>query len=133
MRRRVLVATDHGCPSAALEHAAALAGTEGEVVFASVLVVPHAQPLEATLDRAVTDACAALDQGERATPGVGTFDTRLLRARSFSEGVLDALAAERYDMLVLETARGGPLNGARAQIETMLERAAPTVVLVRPG
>lgn len=133
MSRRVLVATCHDCPAAALAHAAALAGSEGEVVLASILVVPLAQPLGAALDRAVTDACAALDQGERATAGVGSFDTRLLRARSFSEGVLDALAAEPYDALVLETARGGPRNGARAQIETVLERAEPTVVLVRPG
>ena len=133
MSTRVLVATDHDCPSAALAHAAALAGSEGEVVLASVLVVPHAQPLEATLDRAVTDACATLDQGERATAGVRSFDTRLLRARSFSEGVLEALAAEPYDVLVLETARSGPGNGARAQIETVLERADPTVVLVRPA
>lgn len=47
--------------------------------------------------------------------------------------MLDALAAEPYDVLVLETGRGGPRNGARAQIETVLERAGPTVVLVRPG
>jgi hypothetical protein len=133
MSRRVLVATEHDCPCAALAHAAALAGSEGEVVLASVLVVPLAQPLEASLDRAVSDACATLDEGERTTAGVGSFDTRLLRARSFSEGVLDALAAEPYDVLVLEAVRGGPLNGARAQIETVLERAEPTVVLVRPG
>ena len=133
MSVRVLVATDHDCPSAALAHAAALAGSDGEVVLASVLVVPLAQPLEANLDRAVTDACAALDKGERATAGVGTYDTRLLRARSFSEGVLDALAAEPYDVLVLEAVRGGPPNGARAQIEAVLDRAEPTVVLVRPG
>jgi len=132
IRRRVLVATDHDCPSAALAHAAAWAGSDGEVVLASVVVVPHAQPLEATLDRAVSDACAALDQGERAAAGAGAFDTRLLRARSFSEGVLDAAAAEAYDMIVLEAGRETPGNGAKAQIEAVMERAEPTVVLVRP-
>ena len=131
--RRVLVATDHHCPTAALEHAAALAGRDGEVVLASVLVVPHAQPLEASLDRAVADACAVLDEGERVVAGSPVFDTRLLRARSFSEGVLDALGAEPYDILVLEASRGGLRNGMRAQVEALMERAEATVVIVRPA
>jgi hypothetical protein len=130
--RRVLVATDNHCPRAALAHAAALAGSDGEVVLASVLVVPHAQPLEATLDRAVADACAVLDEGERAASGAVVFDTRVLRARSFSEGVLDAMSAERFDVLVLEGSRGGLRNGIRAQVEALMERAEGTVVLVRP-
>jgi hypothetical protein len=130
--RRVLVATDNHCPTAALAHAAALAGSDGEVVLASVLVVPHAQPLEATLDRAVADACAVLDEGERAASGAAVFDTRVLRARSFSEGVLDAMSAERFDVLVLEGGRGGLRNGIRAQVEALMERAEGTVVLVRP-
>jgi hypothetical protein len=129
--RRILVATDHHCPRAALEHAAALAGDDGEVVLASVLVVPLAQPLEATLDRAVADACAVLDEGERATAGAASFDTRMLRARSFAEGVLDALGAEHFDVLVLESTRGGLRNGMRAQVEAVMERADGTVVLVR--
>lgn len=131
--RRVLVATEHHCPRAALAHAAALAGRDGEVVLASVLVVPHAQPLEATLDRAVADACAVLDEGERAASGAAVFDTRVLRARSFSEGVLDAMSAEHYDVLVLEAARGGLRNGMRAQVEALMEKAGGTVVLVRPA
>lgn len=92
-RRRVLVATELSCPAAALEQAAALAGREGEVVLASVLVVPHAQPLEAVLDRAVADACAVLDAGERIGAGAASFDTRLLRGRSFAETVLGAMGA----------------------------------------
>lgn len=130
---RVLVATDHHCPATALRHAAALAGRDGEVVLASVLVVPHAQPLDASLDRAVADACAVLDQGERAAAGAAVFDTRLLRARSFAEGVLEATEAEPYDALVLEVSHGGLRNGMRAQVETLMEKVATTVVLVRPG
>ena len=49
-RRRVLVATDRAFPAAALESAVSLAGAEGEVVLASVVVVPHAQPLDASLE-----------------------------------------------------------------------------------
>lgn len=130
---RVLVATDHHCPTAALRHASAIAGHDGEVVLATVLVVPHAQPLEANLDLAVAEACAVLDEGERAASGAGLFDTRMLRARSFSEGVLDALGAEHFDVLVLEAAGGGLRNGTRAQVEALMERAEGTVVLVRPG
>jgi len=130
---RVLVATEHHCPAVALRHAAALAGRDGEVVLASVLVVPHAQPLEASLDRAVADACAVLDAGEKAAAGAPVFDTRLLRARSFSEGVLEALDAEPFDVLVLEAAAGGLRNGMRAQVESLMERAPATVVLVRPA
>ena len=88
-----------------------------------MLVVPHAQPLEAALDLAVADACAVLDAGERAAAGARLFDTRLLRARSFAEGVLEALAAEHFDVLVLEAPRGGLRNGVRGQFDTLMERA----------
>lgn len=130
---RVLVAAESGCPEAALAHGAALAGREGAMVLMAVLVVPHAQPLEAVLDRSVAEACACLDRGERLAAGVARFDTRLVRARSLAEAVLDVLAAEPFDTLVLEAPRGGPRNGHRAQIEHLLERAPATVVLVRPG
>lgn len=129
-RRRILVATDLSYPEAALDAALRLAGPSGEVVLAAVVVVPHAQPLEASLDRAVADACAVLDAGERAARGAAVFDTRLLRARSFAEGVLRALEEESFDMLVLKIGRV-PRNGMRAQLETLLERAGPPVVLVR--
>lgn len=130
---RVLVATDHHCPAVALRHAAALAGREGEVVLASVLVVPHAQPLEAALDRAVADACAVLDAGERTAADAASFDTRLLRARSFAEAVLSAMEEEHFDVLVLQVDHGGLRNGMRSQVEILMERVAATVVLVRPG
>lgn len=99
-------------------------------MLAAVLVVPHAQPIDAALDRAVTGACAVLDAAERMVP---LHDTRLVRARSFSEGVLDALAAERFDTLVLEVAPAGLRNGLRAQVQAIMERADATVVLVRPA
>lgn len=130
---RVLVATDQHCPATALRHAAALAAPTGEVVLASVLVVPHAQPLEASLDLAVADACAVLDAGERAAAGAPLFDTRLVRARSFAEGVLELLAAERFDVVVVEAPRGGLRNGMRGQVDILMERAEATVLLVRPG
>lgn len=132
MSRRILVATEGRCPKMALEHAAAFASAGGEVVLASVLVVPHAQPLDATLDRAVVDACAVLDEAERRVPGTVPFDSRLLRARSFAEAVLSALSAEHFDVLVLQINLAGMRNGMRAQVETLLERADATVVIVRP-
>ncbi len=131
-RRRVLVATDLSYPDAALHAALRLAGPSGEVVLASVVVVPHAQPLDASLDLAVADACAVLEAGERAARGAAVFDTRLLRARSFAEGVLRALDEEPFDMLVVKVSRA-PGDGNRAQLETLLERAGPPVVLVRAG
>lgn len=118
------------CPSEALAHAAALAGTDGEVVLASVTIVPHSEPLDGD--------CAPVPDGAwgpdpQAVAGVATVGTRRLRARSFSEAVLDAVAAERYDAIVIQAGRETPCNGAKAQIEAVLERATPTVVLVRPG
>lgn len=130
---RVLVATDGRCPAVALRHAAALAGPDGEVVLACVMVVPHAQPLEAALDRAVADACAVLDAGERAAAAAASFDTRLLRGRSFAEVVLAAMEDERFDALVVQVDHGGLRNGMRAQVDTLLERAGATVVIVRPA
>ena len=130
---RVLVATEGRCPLVALRHAAALAGRDGEVVLASVIVVPHAQPLEAALDRAVAGACAVLDAGERAAGDAGSFDTRLLRGRAFAEVVLAAMEDEHFDALVVQVDQGGLRNGLRAQVDTLLERARATVVLVRPA
>lgn len=133
-RRRVLVATDHErYPSAALDHARAVAGPGGEVVLASVVVVPLAQPLDATLERDVTSACGVLDQAEQgAGAAPGAFDTRLVRARSFSEGVLQTLAAEPFDTVVLEKSRSAVGNGSGGgQIQALMERANATVVLVR--
>jgi hypothetical protein len=129
-RPRILVATDLSYPEAALQAALRLAGAAGEVVLASVVVVPHAQPLDAALEGAAAGAGAVLDAGEQAARGAAAFDTRLLRARSFAEGVLTALARERFDMLVLKISRA-PNDGMRAQVEALLERATPPVVLVR--
>lgn len=130
---RVLVSAERGCPRTALSHAAALAGRDGEVVFATVLVVPLAQPLGATLDRAVQEACGDLEAAERAVAGTA-FDSRLVRARSFAEGILETVAAERFDVIVLESPRGVHCSGAgRGQVEAVLEKAEPTVVVVRPA
>lgn len=130
---RVLVASQRGCPQAALNHAAAFAGPDGEVVLASVVVVPLGQPLGATLGRAVDDACAALDAGERAAAGARSFDTRLVRGRSFAEAVLGLAGEEDFDVIVLEEGPASPCNDERAQVEAVIGRAPATVVLVRPA
>lgn len=134
MRRgvRVLVATDHHHhPRVTLEHAAALAGPGGEVVLCVVLVVPMSQPLEANMERAVGDACALLEAGERGA-SAATLDTRLVRARSFAEGVLEMLAAESFDVLAVERGAPGSRDGMLDQIELLVERAGVTVSVVRP-
>ena len=118
------------CPSEALAHAAALAGTDGEVILASVTIVPHSEPLDTG---GAPVAVGDWGADAQAVAGVATVGTRCLRARSFSEAVLDAVAAERYDAIVIQAGWETPCNGAKAQIEAVLERAAPTVVLVRPG
>jgi len=130
IRRRVLVPSELECPEEALAHAAALAGSDGEVVLASVTVVPHSEPLESGGPPAWDVRRGAEGEG---VAGVAAVGVRRLRARSFSEAVLDAVAAERYDAIVLQAGRETPCNGGRAQIDAVLERAAPTVVLVRPG
>jgi hypothetical protein len=129
---RVLVASQRGCPEAALRHAAAFAGRDGEVVLASVVVVPLGQPLGAALGRAIEDACAALDAGERAAAGARSFDTRLVRGRSFADAVVGLAREERFDVIVLEDGPASPRNGDRAQIEAVIRRAPATVVLMRP-
>ena len=54
-----------------------------------------------------------------------------MRARSFAKGVLQTLAAEPFDLLVLETE---PVlkNGAGAQLAALLEKAHVRVVVIRP-
>ena len=131
--RRVLVATDHHhSPTVALKQAAALAGPRGEVVLAAVLVVPMAQPLGASLEGAAAAACEVLERAEREFDG--SFDTRLVRVRSFAEGVLQLLDGEPFDLLVLERRRGAsPGDTQAAQIEAILERARVTVTVVLPA
>ncbi|MGD9694568.1 MAG: hypothetical protein AB7V42_02775 [Thermoleophilia bacterium] len=132
---RVLVATDHRRrPGAALRCAAELAGRDGEVVLASIMVVPLAQPLDASLARAVDEACGVLDAAERDRGAArGGFDTRLVRARSFAEGVLATLAQEPFSSVVLEIPGGASVDGMRAQVELLLDRAPADVVIVRPA
>jgi nucleotide-binding universal stress UspA family protein len=129
---RVLVASRRGCPEAALHHAIAFAGPDGEVVLAAVVVVPLGQPLDAALGRAVDDACATLDAGERVAAGARAFDTRLVRGRSFAEAVLGLARAERFDVIVLEGGPALPTNDDRAQLEAVIATAPATVALVRP-
>ena len=57
--------------------------------------------------------------------GAAVFDTRLLRARSFAEGVLDALDGRALRRAGAEDRPASPRNGMRAQVETLLERAEP--------
>lgn len=130
---RVLVASPRDCPETALKHAASFAGRGGEVVLASVVVVPLGQPLDATLARAIDDACAVLDAGERAAGAAGSFDTRLVRGRAFAEAVLRLAGEEDFDVIVLEDGIVSRRNDGRAQIETIIARAPATVVLVRPA
>ena len=128
---RVLVATDHRrCPGEAIPHARALAGPGGAVILASILVVPVSQPMDATLDRAVAAACDVLDRGEHRGD---VTDTRLVRARSFARGVLDTLADEAFDVVVLERPAGVPANGMATQVETLMEKAPATLVVIRPA
>jgi hypothetical protein len=130
----VLVATGKRCPSAALELATDLAGERGEVVLAAILVVPLALPMDASLAEAVTLVCEVLDQGERELADAHERDTRLVRARSFSEGVLETLAAERFDLLLIERLKNGrDRSEANAQIATILEKAPVTVLIARPS
>ncbi len=98
-----------------------------------MVVVPHGQPLGATLDRAVDDACAALDAGERAAVDARSFDTRLVRGRSFADAVLGLAEEEHFDVILLEDGPASPFNDDRAQIGAVMERAPATVVLVRPA
>ena len=132
--RRVLVATNHERrPATALTLAGDLAAG-GEVVLAAVLVVPHAQPLDASLDRAVASACGMLDEAERASDASsGAFDTRLVRARSFAEGILETLEAEPFDVVLVEKRDGAVTHDGAAQLHAILEKAAPVVMLVRPA
>ena len=132
--RRVLVATDQPrCPTVALEHAAAVASGGGEVVLASVIVVPVTQPLDANLEGSVGRACEVLEDAENLVRGQSAaFDTRLVRARSFAKGVLQTLADEPFDLLVIERTRENLRNGQGAQTSALLEKVPIPVVLVRP-
>jgi nucleotide-binding universal stress UspA family protein len=118
---------------AALDHAAAAAGEGGEVVLASIIVVPVTQPLDASLEGSVNRACEVLEDAEAvARAQGGAFDTRLVRARSFVKGVLQTLEAEPFDLLVVERGRDQLRNGAGAQTQALLEKAPTTTVLIRP-
>jgi hypothetical protein len=132
--RRVLVATDGDrLPATALMHADDLAGAGGVLVLESVLVVPHAQPLEASLERSVASACEMLEAAERTmADAAAPFDTRLVRARSFAEGVLETLAKERFDLVLVEKGRAPAPDGAAGQIQALFEKAPTVVMLVRP-
>ena len=77
-----------------------------------------------------------LDEAERASAAcAGAFDTRLVRARSFAEGVLETLDAERFDVLLVEKRARRRHRRRRRGPDSLpiLEKAAPVVMLVRPA
>jgi hypothetical protein len=56
-----------------------------------------------------------------------------VRSRSFARGVLDTVSDDTFDALVLEHDAPGAGPSGADQVAAILERAAATVVLVRPG
>ena len=131
-RGRALVATDHkSCPTAALKVARSVVGHDGEVVLASIVVVPVTQPLDAQLSRTLEQACENLDKSEMAV--TGAFDTRLVRSRGFARGVSETLDAEPdFDFVVIQQDKDHRQEDAAAHLAQRLEGTETTLVVVRP-
>jgi hypothetical protein len=110
-----------------------MCGPDGEVVLAVIMVIPVTQPIDAALGRGVEEACGVLEAGERLlSPASCGHDTRLVRARSLAQGILNTLAAERFDLVVLQGDREA-VNGGAAQVQNVLDRSDVSVVIVHPA
>lgn len=130
-RGRVLVAARRGVASEVVVRlAAALAGREGRVTVAEVVVVPMSESLS---PGAVPDG-EPLGAAARAAAAAGApVATRSVRARAFAQGLLEAIDAESPDLVVIEYRRGQMRHGAEGQFSQLWERSPVPVVAVRSG
>ncbi|MCU0308173.1 MAG: hypothetical protein MUE51_10495 [Thermoleophilia bacterium] len=128
-RRVVVVGRDPGMPDAALPIAVRLTGRGGEVVSCAVQVVPVTEALPGAPAEQVV---AVAEEGRSRAAALGaTAQARPLVGRSFARALLDHLAREPADLVLVDHRRDEVRMGPEGQLAQLWDRAGSPLVVVR--
>jgi Universal stress protein family len=119
----------------ALDAALRLARAEGATLVACYLApVPLHLPLDAALARECRLALPLLEAVEHAAAAAGVaVDSRIERGRTYRHALLELIAHERYDQIVVAAAPEGAAGFTGADVAWLLHRAPGEIVVLRPG
>jgi hypothetical protein len=119
----------------ALDAALRLARAQDATLVACWLApVPLHLPLDAALARECELALPVLEAVEQAgtTAGVAV-ETRIERGRTYRHALLELIAHERYDEIVVAAAPDGAPGFTAADAAWLLHRAPGEIIVLRPG
>jgi len=119
----------------ALDAALRLARVErGTLVACYLAPVPLHLPLDAALGRECELALPLLEAVEQAAASAGVaVESRIERGRTYRHALLELIAHERYDQIVVAAAPEGAAGFAAADVAWLLHRAPGEIVVLRPG
>jgi hypothetical protein len=119
----------------ALDAALRLARVERATLVACYLApVPLHLPLDAALGRECELALPLLEAVEQAASAAGVaVDSRIERGRTYRHALLELIAHERYDRIVVAAAPEGAAGFTAADVAWLLHRAPGEIVVLRPG
>jgi hypothetical protein len=119
----------------ALDAALRIARAQDATLVACYLApVPLHLPLDAALARECELALPLLEAIEQAAAAAGVAsDTRIERGRTYRHALLELIAHERYDQIVVAAAPEGAAGFTAADVAWLLARAPGEILVVRPG
>ena len=119
----------------ALEAALRIArAEEATLVVAYLAPVPLHLPLDAALTRECELALPLLEAVEQRAAAAGVaVDSRIERGRDHRHGLLELIAHEPFDRIVVAASPEGAAGFTAADVAWMLRRAPGEIVVVRPG
>jgi hypothetical protein len=96
--------------------------------------VPLHLPLDAALARECELALPLLEAVEQASTAAGVAsDTRIERGRTYRHALLELIAHERYDQIVVAAAPEGAPGFTAADVAWLLHRAPGEIIVLRPS
>jgi universal stress protein family protein len=119
----------------ALDAALRIARAQDATLVACYLApVPLHLPLDAALARECELALPLLEAVEQAATAAGVAsDTRIERGRTYRHALLELIAHERYDQMVVAAAPEGAPGFSAADVAWLLDRAPGEIIVLRPG
>jgi Universal stress protein family len=119
----------------ALDAALRIARAQNATLVPAYLAsVPLHLPLDAALARECELALPLLEAVEQAATAAGVpVDTRIERGRTYRHALLELIAHERYDQIVVAASPEGAAGFSAADVAWLLARAPGEILVVRPS
>jgi universal stress protein family protein len=119
----------------ALDAALRIARAQHATLVACYLApVPLHLPLDAALARECELALPLLEAVEQAATNAGVaVDSRIERGRTYRHALLELIAHERYDQIVVAAAPDGAPGFTAADVAWLLHRAPGEIIVLRPS